>query len=368
MVSLYSTNLGNFIQEDFYLVFLSIFTTYIHENMLKFTIIVTLILSLLLALLPNILWLLLYLIGKATGFNIGYPPFGWSALALVILCWGLSAYGYFIGRWKLDINHVEYTHSDIPESFDGYRIVHISDLHLSTFDDNKGQLERIVDEINNLEPDLICFTGDMVGISPSEASPYLDCLKGIRSCDGVASVLGNHDFMLYSHGERSAREQHSAIDSLVNIQEKELGWRLLRNSNMKIERGSDAIHILGVDNTSWKGQGFQTVSKGDLKTAMTGSGGFRILLSHDPTHWTGEVVPDTDIQLTLSGHTHAAQICIFGWTPASWMFDQTKGRYDIDGQTLYINIGLGCTAPIRIGADPEITLITLRSKQGEQMP
>lgn len=329
--------------------------------MLKFTIILTVILSLILALVPNILWLILYLTGKIAGFNVGYPAFGWSSLALVILCWGILSYGYFIGRWKLDINHLDYTHAEIPSSFDGYRIVHISDLHLSTFDDNKEHLKRIIEEINLLKPDLVCFTGDMVGISPSEATPHLDCLRGIKSTDGVVSVLGNHDFMLYSHGGRSVREQQAAIDSLVNIQEKELGWKLLRNSNIRIERGADAISVLGVDNISWKGQGFETISKGDLGKAMSGTEGFKVLLSHDPTHWTGQVVPETDIQLTLSGHTHAAQICIFGWTPASWMFNQTKGRYDIDGQTLYINIGLGCTAPVRIGADPEITLITLRN-------
>ena len=118
--------------------------------------------------------------------------------------------------------------------------------------------------------------------------------------------------------------------------------------------------ILGVDNKSCTNQGFRSINTGDLAAAMEGTDGFRILLSHDPTHWAAEVVPQTDIPLTLSGHTHAAQIKLFGFTPASWAFEHTHGLYEQNGQTLYINIGLGCTAPFRLGASPEITVITLR--------
>jgi predicted MPP superfamily phosphohydrolase len=118
--------------------------------------------------------------------------------------------------------------------------------------------------------------------------------------------------------------------------------------------------IPGVDNKSCTNQGFRSTNTGDLDAAMQGTDGFRILLSHDPTHWATEVVPQTDIPLTLSGHTHAAQIKLFGYIPASWTFKHTHGMYVQDGQTLYINIGLGCTAPFRLGASPEITVITLR--------
>ncbi len=136
-------------------------------------------------------------------------------------------------------------------------------------------------------------------------------------------------------------------------------WNLLRNSSFKIETGDAAITILGVDNRNCSGQGFQTIDCGDLAKAMDGTDGFRILLSHDPSHWEAEVIPETDIQLTLSGHTHAAQLSVFGWNASSLMFRQSYGRYDIGNQTIYVNPGLGCTAPFRIGARPEITVITL---------
>ena len=123
---------------------------------------------------------------------------------------------------------------------------------------------------------------------------------------------------------------------------------------------SSSKAIKQVDNANFSNQGFHTIHKGDLNKAMEGTEGFRVLLSHDPSHWSAEVIPNTDIPLTLSGHTHSAQIRIFGWTPAKWSFKEVAGRYDRDGQTLYINVGLGCTAPIRLGVNPEVTVITLR--------
>lgn len=330
--------------------------------MIKFTIIIVVVATIILALLPNIAWLIALLSGKVFGFNVSYSGFGWSALTLVVILWTTMAYGYFIGRWRLEVSEVTYSNKDIPATFNGYRIVHISDLHLYTFDDNMAQMSKIVDEINRQKPDLICVTGDVVNLNPEETLPYIPYLKELKARDGVVSVLGNHDFMLYSHQEKSSKEKIAAVDSLVNIQENKFGWKVLRNENIEIIRGRDSISIIGVDNTSCKGQGFQTISKGNLDKAIKGTHPFKVLLTHDPTHWTGEVVPDTDIQLTLSGHTHAAQISIFGWTPASWVFEQTKGRYDIGDQTLYVNIGLGCTVPLRIGATPEITTITFSAE------
>lgn len=116
-----------------------------------------------------------------------------------------------------------------------------------------------------------------------------------------------------------------------------------------------------MDNANYDNQGFPTIHRGDLRKAMEGTDGFRILLTHDPSHWRAEVLPETDIPLTLSGHTHSAQIKIFGWTPAKWSFNEIAGRYDDGDQTLYINVGLGCTAPFRLGVNPEVTVITLKS-------
>ena len=317
--------------------------------------------GIMLALIPHVIWLTAWIISKIGHFRLPYRRFGLAALTLAMLFWGAMAYGYFIGRWHFQTTQIEYAHKDIPKEFDGFRIAHISDLHLGTFDDNPHKLEMVVKEINSQDPDIVCFTGDMVTIGKEEAEPYKDILKAINARHGVLSVFGNHDFLIYGFPYGDDRQE--AEEALAGFQKDTLGWTLLRNENITIEANdSSRITFIGVDNTNCSSQGFKTISRGDLKKAMEGTGGFRILLSHDPSHWTSEVVPDTDIQLTLSGHTHAAQVRIFGWTPATVSFDETDGRYDRDGQTLYINIGLGCTVPFRLGARPEITVITLKSQ------
>lgn len=314
--------------------------------------------GLILALVPHILWLFGWIGCKIAGVSLPYKYFGIAALGIVTVFWSTLAYGYFWGRWKIESVAVEYTHKDIPEAFDEFKIVHISDLHLSTFDDSPERLNAFIEEINRHCPDIVCFTGDMVTVGRSEAEPYTDILKKITAKHGVLSVLGNHDFMIYGFKQNYSRE--TAVDELAEYQKKVLGWNLLRNENtvIKSEDGSK-LTFLGVDNANFGNQGFPTIHQGDLKKAMEGTDGFRILLSHDPSHWRAEVLSETDIPLTLSGHTHSAQIRIFGWTPAKWTFKEIAGRYDKEGQTLYINVGLGCTAPFRIGVNPEITVITL---------
>ena len=316
--------------------------------------------GLVLALIPNILWLVGWVGCRIAGVSLPYSYFGFATLAIVIMFWGTLAYGYFIGRWNVESVAVEYAHKDIPKSFDGFRIVHISDLHLSTFDDSHERFETFIEEINRHSPDLICFTGDMVTVGRSEAEPYTEILRKISAKHGVLSVLGNHDFMIYGFNPDGDREK--AVLDLADYQEDILGWNLLRNENVVIEgKDGSKLTVLGVDNANFSNQGFRTIHRGDLKKAMEGTDGFRILLSHDPSHWSAEVVPETDIPLTLSGHTHSAQIKILGWSPAKWSFKEIAGRYDNGDQTLYINVGLGCTAPFRLGVNPEVTVITLRS-------
>ncbi|MBO5974431.1 MAG: metallophosphoesterase [Paludibacteraceae bacterium] len=322
-------------------------------------IILCIIAGLILAIVPNFLWLLGWIGCKIAGVGLPYRYFGIASLIIVILFWSALAYGYFWGRWKVESVALEYTHKDIPKAFDGFKIVHISDLHLSTFDDSPERLNIFIEEINKQFPDIVCFTGDMVTIGKSEAEPYTDILKKISAIHGVLSVLGNHDFMIYS---KHNINREMAVDELAEYQENILGWKLLRNENIVIESiDGSKITFIGVDNANFDNQGFPTIHHGDLKKAMKETDGFRILLTHDPSHWKAEVLSETDIPLTLSGHTHSAQIKIFGWTPAKWSFDEIAGRYDNGEQTLYINVGLGCTAPFRIGVNPEVTVITLRS-------
>ena len=319
-------------------------------------------LTVMLAFLPHIVWLVMWIAGKVFRFSVGYAPYGWTAVGLVALAWALLAYGFLVGRWKVKTTEWTYENEAVPASFDGMRIVHISDMHLSTFEDNPRKLDRFVDLINATDPDLICFTGDLVSLRLEELTPYIGTLGRLKADHGVCSVLGNHDFFIYSSQYHTDMEKIAAVDSLAEMQRSELGWHLLRNESFTITRGADTLAIVGVDNSNCGNQGFKTIHRGDLRKALQGTGGFRILLSHDPSHWTAEVIPDTDIPLTLSGHTHCAQIRLFGWTPASWVFNETCGRYDRGDQTLYVNIGLGCTAPVRLGADPEITVITLKRK------
>ena len=317
--------------------------------------------SILLAMIPNILWMMGWIGCKIAGYRLPYKYFGISSLIIVIAFFLTMAYGYYIGRWNIQSTAIEYSNNDIPQAFDGFKIVHISDLHLSTFDDSRERFRGFINEINKHNPDLVCFTGDLVTLGKEEAEPYTDILKGIRSKHGVLSVLGNHDFMIY--GFNKAVDREAAVEELARYQEEALGWNLLRNESTVIEAGDGSgITFLGVDNANFNNQGFHTIHKGDLNKAMDGTEGFRVLLSHDPSHWRGEVIPNTDIPLTLSGHTHSAQIRIFGWTPAKWAFKEIAGRYDRGGQTLYINVGLGCTAPIRLGVNPEVTVITLKNQ------
>ena len=290
-------------------------------------------------------------------------------------------YGYWFGRKQLRVTETTYTSPQIPAAFNNYKIVHISDLHLSSFADSPTFLQRIIDTINAQQPDLICFTGDFVGFGVEEAIPFTHILHQLHAKDGIMSVLGNHDFALYHHGLTDA-EKEEKVNQLTAYQRDTLGWQLLRNQSYLIHRDSAYLQIIGVDNTSCQGQGFQTISRGDLMKAIRQLGDrapqksadfsgtplakgekMQILLTHDPSHWRGEVVPTTDIPLTLSGHTHAGQVRLFGYSLSSLMFTESEGWYHMDNQSLHINTGLGCTLPVRIGVPPEITVITLLNQQ-----
>lgn len=308
----------------------------------------------------HLVWFFVWGLGKCFHSNLSYGPWKWTTIALVLVSWVVLAYGYFYGRFKLDVNHLVYSHDEVPASFEGYRIVHISDFHLSTFQDSPKQLKRFVDSINAQEPDLICFTGDLVSLGISEAEPCTEILQALKAKDGIASVLGNHDFFIYNRDLKSWGERNILVEQLASYQRDVLGWRLLRNENFAITRGEDTLSVMGVDNQSCKDQGFKTVAFGVLSKAMNETKGFRLLLSHDPSHWRAEVVGKEDIPLTLSGHTHDAQIKILGWSPSSLMFKEHAGLYAIGNQSLYVNVGLGCTFPLRIGANAEITVIELK--------
>ena len=322
---------------------------------------------------PTLVWLLCWIIARLCHQNMPLAPFAYTGLALVVIFCGTMLYGYWFGRKQLRVTETNYYSQQVSSAFNGYKIVHISDLHLSSFADSPDFLQRIIDSINAQQPDLICFTGDFVGFGVEEAIPFTQTLRQLHAKDGIMSVLGNHDFALYHHGMTEA-EKEEKVNQLTAYQRDTLGWQLLRNQSYVIQRDSAYLQIIGVDNTSCKGQGFQTISKGDLNAALQFRGRptcysleakgekMQILLTHDPSHWRGEVIPKTDIPLTLSGHTHAGQVRLFGYPMSSLMFTESEGWYHMDNQSLHINTGLGCTLPVRIGVPAEITVITLQAE------
>lgn len=321
------------------------------------------IVAVLVALLPHIVYLLLKLAGMVAHFRVGYRPFGMTALVLVA-AWVLTAlYGNFFGRFRHEVKQVQLGFSSLPAAFDGLRIVHISDIHLDGWKGHEGELRQRIDEINALEPDIICFTGDLVSLSPDELKPFVPILRQLRTREegGIYAVLGNHDYMPYARFSCD-RERNEAVARLVRTERNELGWTVLLNESEVIRRDQDSIAILGCENQSVGVH--PVIQRGDLRKAVSGNEDtFCILLTHDPSQWRKEVLLQTNIPLTLSGHTHAMQLRIMGFTPSKWLYPECDGLYAEGEQRLYVNIGLGGTLPWRIGATPEITLITLKKNK-----
>lgn len=279
--------------------------------------------------------------------------FRWGLVALLVPPM-VIAYGSVVDRNRFEIKEVSLEYPDLPESFDGYRIIHISDLHARSYAKRTARLERAAQIINGLDADLIAFTGDLISLVPDEIDPIAASLSTLKAKDGVVSVLGNHDYGTY------ADTSGVLVDDLI-AKEREMGWELLLNEHKVLHRGADSIVVIGVENTSVS---HFFPSNGDLTKASEGTdGAFRIVLTHDPMHWESEILGQ-DYALTLSGHTHAMQLSIFGWSPSSLMFRHSDGLYTEDSQHLYINVGLGETLfPARIGARPEITVITLEKSK-----
>ena len=280
--------------------------------------------------------------------------FVWGLLTLLIPLAAIL-YGSAIERNTFIVKKIELTYSNLPEEFKGYRIVHISDIHARSFEGREKSLQRAVNKINSLSPDMIAFTGDLITMTPDELDCISAALSSLKAKDGIFSVLGNHDYSMYS--DISEEEKQKSLEKLIK-KEGEMGWNLILNDNRIIGRDNDSIAVIGVENTS---PSRHFPSKGDLNKASEGTEGmFRILLSHDPMHWEAEIL-GKDYPLTLSGHTHAMQVSFFGWSPSSLIFRHHKGLYTEGRQSLYVNKGLGETIfPARIGARPEITLITLK--------
>lgn len=286
-------------------------------------------------------------------FDAFLPCFFALIPALGVMGW--FAFGFIEGWKRLELKHITFTSPDLPPYFDGYRLVQITDFHLGSFPPGNDFVQKVVDATNNEEPDMILFTGDLVNNQASEVEPYLDTLGQLHASDGIYSIWGNHDYCEYGNNHSiGALKRNRRM--LYGYQES-LGWHQLMNEHHVVSHGMASIAVIGVENP---GQPPFT-NRSNLEKAMKGLNPdmFKILLSHDPHHWRREVV-GKKIQLTLAGHTHAGQLKIGKWTPARMAFKEWGGAYRIGEQMLYVSSGIGGSFPFRLGAWPELTVITLK--------
>lgn len=300
---------------------------------------------------PKALFSILMPLVKKTAIGLGI-----ALLAMAYLIFGATE-----GKRYFQVKETTIESKDVPQAFDGYRIVQLSDMHVGSWNGDTQAMEKAVSMINDLHPDLIVFTGDLVNNLASELDNFIPVFSKLKAKDGVYSVLGNHDYSTYVHWENPEDQK----EELVRLKQKqaEMGWTMLNNRHVKLYNQNDSIALIGVENSGRPP--FPDYAK--LSEAMQGTEGmFQILLSHDPTHWRREVLPQTDIQLMLAGHTHAMQTKIFGFTPAQFIYAENDGLYREGEQMLYVNIGLGhLLYPMRLGAWPEITLLTLKKKSNK---
>lgn len=376
---------------------------------------------------PKLIFCIFSLLGRGTGLIAGSEVLrgglhtGFDVAGIVVAgSFLLSAvYGLVYGPKRLVVREENLAFKDLPASFDGYRIVHLSDLHVGGYA-AAGMMEKLVSTVNGLDADMIAFTGDLVNSSPSELDTTVTAaLSSMRARDGVFSVVGNHDYCEY-HDYSTADGAARAFAEVVR-REREMGWKVLMDSSavivrpavrtgqeQDIGRKEDSIYVIGVEHCGRPPFG----SRGDLQKALAGvppvfflpdagsartassslgpnssslgldslsmraASPFKILLSHDPSHWRMEVLPQSDIQLTLSGHTHAMQFRIGRFSPSRWMYREWYGIYrkssagtstdaaagvsDPDARILNVSAGFGGSFPFRLGAWPEIVVITLR--------
>ena len=270
-------------------------------------------------------------------------------------------YGITKGKYNYKILKYTLFFEDLPIEFDGYKITQISDIHSGSFDNN-AKVEYGVKLINDQKSDVIMFTGDLVNSKTSEINPWKSTFSKLKAKDGVFSVLGNHDYGDYIKWPTEEAKKNNFSEMLKS--HEEMGFQLLLNESRYIEKKDSRLAIIGVEN--W-GKGFN--KKGNLKKAISNikSNDFKILLSHDPSHWEYEVLKEKmHFQLTLSGHTHGMQFGIeipgvIKWSPAKWRYKFWAGLYESAGQYLNVNRGFGYLAfPGRVGIWPEISVITLK--------
>jgi predicted MPP superfamily phosphohydrolase len=267
----------------------------------------------------------------------------------------------FGNKYRYQLRRVQLSYPNLPDAFRGLKIVQISDIHSGSFTD-KHAVTKGVEKIMKEKPDIILFTGDLVNNVADEMLEYMDVFGNLTAPMGVYSTLGNHDYGDYVHWN-SAAEKTANLERLKEIH-RSLGWRLLMNEHVALERGTDKIALIGIENWSAKAR---FPKYGDMRKAYQGSETypFKILMSHDPSHWKAEVCKSyTDVDLMLAGHTHGMQFGVelpgFRWSPVQYVYKEWAGLYENGTQKLYVNRGYGFIGyPGRVGILPEITVLQL---------
>lgn len=300
---------------------------------------------------------------KSTGGGEGISRsvfLSWMGMVAGGGLYGSLLYG-FGNKYRYDLKKIPLAFANLPAAFKGLRIVHISDIHSGSFTD-KEAVSRGVQKILEQKPDLILFTGDLVNDRADEMDHYKEVFARLKAPLGVYSTLGNHDYGDYTRWD-SPEAKSANLERLKQVH-AEMGWKLLLDEHQVIEKDGHSLSLIGVQNISGRGS-FR--SYGDLGKAYEGAGShpFKILMSHDPSHWDAEVVKKyPDIDLMLAGHTHGMQFGVelpgWRWSPVQYVYKQWAGLYETGNQKLYVNRGFGFIGyPGRVGILPEITLIEL---------
>ncbi len=284
------------------------------------------------------------------------------ALGLAAIPFASVLYGMARGKYNYQVIKHTLFFEDLPAAFDGFKLTHISDIHSGSFDDEE-KIKHGIDLINEQESDVILFTGDIVNNKAEEMNPWISHFKSLKANDGKFSVLGNHDYGEYVKFN-SSEEKEQNFQAIQDIHPK-IGFNLLLNDSIYLEKENEKIAIIGVENwgTRFKKAGDLSIASSKIKKED-----FKILLSHDPSHWESEVKNHkNNYQLTLSGHTHGMQFGIeipgFKWSPIQYVYKQWAGVYKEFGRYINVNRGFGFLAfPGRVGIWPEITVITLKKK------
>lgn len=285
----------------------------------------------------------------------------WLGLAAGGALFSSLVYG-FSNKYNYNIKRMQLSYDNLPAAFKGLKIVHISDIHSGSFTDVKA-VQHGVEKIMKEKPDLILFTGDLVNDRATEMAEYIEVFNKLNAPMGVYSTLGNHDYGDYVSWPYNGISKDENLENLKKVHAG-MGWKLLMNEHVVLEKGGEEIAILGIENWSNKAR-FPKHGRMDLAHPGTEKYPFKILLSHDPSHWDGEVkIKYSDVDLMLSGHTHGMQFGVsipgFKWSPVQYMYKQWHGLYEDGKQKLYVNPGYGFIGyPGRVGVLAEITVIEL---------